>query len=115
MKPSLLVKTITKLIKEKKGYDISIIDIKKLSSLTDYFIICTSDSDPQTRAISNHIKKELSKEKIKPLQTEGLEYMDWILIDYYDIVIHIFKKEKREFYNIERLWSDTKITRVKND
>ena len=53
MEPSLLVKTITKLIKEKKGYDISIIDIKKLSSLTDYFIICTSDSDPQTRAISN--------------------------------------------------------------
>ena len=115
MKPDLLVKTITKLIKEKKGYDISIIDIKKLSSLTDYFIICTSDSDPQTRAISNHIKKELSKKKIKPLQIEGFEYMDWILIDYYDIVIHIFKKEKREFYNIERLWNDTKITRVKND
>ena len=115
MEPSLLVKTITKLIKEKKGYDISIIDIKKLSSLTDYFIICTSDSAPQTRAISNHIKKELSKKKIKPLQIEGFEYMDWILIDYYDIVIHIFKKEKREFYNIERLWNDTKITRVKND
>ena len=115
MKPDLLVKTITKLIKEKKGYDISIIDIKKLSSLTDYFIICTSDSDPQTRAISNHIKKELSKKKIKPLQIEGFEYMDWILIDYYDIVIHIFKKEKREFYDIERLWNDTKITRLKND
>tara|TARA_Y100001960_G_C14590917_1_gene785582 strand:- start:406 stop:753 length:348 start_codon:yes stop_codon:yes gene_type:complete len=115
MKTNLLVKKITNLIKEKKGYDIRIIDVKNLSSLTDYFIICTSDSDPQTRAICNHVKKELSKSKIKPLQTEGFEYMEWILVDYCDVVIHIFKKEPREFYNIERLWADAKITKIKND
>ena len=115
MKSSLLVKNITKLIKEKKGSDIYIIDVKKLSSLTDYFIICTSDSDPQTRAISNYIKKELSKKKIKPFQIEGFQYMNWILIDYCDVVVHIFKKEIREFYNIERLWGDAKITKIKND
>ena len=115
MKASLLAKKIKELIKERKGYDIYIIDVKKLSSLTDYFIICTSDSDPQTRAICNHIKKELSKKKIKPLQIEGFEYMNWILVDYCDVVIHIFKKEPREFYNIERLWADAKITKVKND
>ena len=115
MKTNLLIKKITNLIKEKKGYDIHVIDIKNLSSLTDCFIICTSDSDPQTRAICNHVKKELSKNKIKPLQIEGFEYMDWILIDYCDVVIHIFKKEPREFYNIERLWADAKITKIKND
>ena len=115
MNPNLLAKRITALIKEKKGYNIYIIDVKKLSSLTDYFIICTSDSDPQTRAISNHVKKELSKKKIKPFQIEGFKYMDWILLDYCDVVVHIFKKEIREFYNIERLWADAKITKIKND
>ena len=115
MKSNLLVKKITGLIKERKGYDIYIIDVKTLSSLTDYFIICTSDSSPQTRAICNHIKKELSKKKIKPLQIEGFEHLEWILVDYCDVVIHIFKKETRKFYNIERLWADAKTTKVKND
>ena len=109
------IKKIVDCIKGKKGTDIVILDIKGLSSLTDYFIVCTSDSDPKTRALVNHIKKELSREKIKPAQIEGLEYLDWVLIDYFDTVIHVFKKEAREFYNIERLWADAKVTRIEND
>ena len=115
MNSQTLIKKIVSLIQEKKGYDIKIIDLKGISSLTDYFIICTSDSDPQTRAITNHIKKDLSRVKIKPCQIEGLEYMDWILIDYFNIVVHIFKKETRKFYDIERLWADAKIKTIKND
>ena len=115
MNSQALIKKIVSLIQEKKGYDIKIIDLKGISSLTDYFIICSSDSDPQTRAIANHIKKDLSRVKIKPFQIEGLEYMDWILMDYFNIVIHIFKKETREFYDIERLWADAKIKTIKND
>ena len=115
MKNNQLVKQITEYIKDKKGYDIIILDVRKLSSLTDYFIICTSDSEPQTKAITNYIKKELSRKKIKPYQVEGLDYMEWILMDYFDIVVHIFKKEIREFYNIEKLWGDAKITKIKND
>ena len=115
MKNNQLVKQITEYIKDKKGYDIVILDVRKLSSLTDYFIICTSDSEPQTKAITNYIKKELSRKKIKPYQVEGLDYMEWILMDYFDIVVHIFKKEIREFYNIEKLWGDAKITKIKND
>ena len=110
-----LIKDIIELIKSKKGYDITILDVKKLSSLTEYFIICSSDSEPQTRSIMNHIKKELSKKKIKPYQVEGLDYCDWVLMDYFDVVIHIFKKEIRDFYNIERLWGDAKITKIKDD
>ena len=110
-----LIKNIIELIKSKKGYDITILDVKKLSSLTEYFIICSSDSEPQTRSIMNHIKKELSKKKTKPYQIEGLDYCDWVLMDYFDIVIHIFKKEIRDFYNIERLWGDAKITKIKDD
>ncbi len=115
MNSKTLIKKIVTLIQDKKGYDIKIIDLKGISSLTDYFIICSSDSDPQTRAITNHIKKDLSRDKVKPFQIEGLDYMDWILMDYFDIVIHIFKKEKREFYDIERLWGDAKIETIKND
>ena len=80
-----------------------------MTSLTDAFIICTSDSDPQTRAITNHIKDTLAKEGIKAWHTEGYQHLKWVLIDYVNIVINIFNKESREFYNIERLWADAKI------
>tara|TARA_Y100000590_G_C15422512_1_gene901968 strand:+ start:523 stop:876 length:354 start_codon:yes stop_codon:yes gene_type:complete len=111
----LIINNIVNSIQKKKGYDIAILEVKELSSLTDFFIICSSDSDPQTRAITNCIKKDLSKTTIKPYQIEGLEDLDWVLMDYHDIVIHIFKKEIREFYNIERLWADAKIKTIKND
>jgi len=110
-----LIENIIECIKNKKGYDIVVLDVKKVSSLTEYFIVCSSDSDPQTRSMTNHIKKELSKKKIKPFQIEGLDYCDWVLMDYFDVVIHIFKKEMRDFYNIERLWGDAKIKKIKND
>ena len=110
-----LIENIIECIKSKKGYDITILDVKKVSSLTDFFIICSSDSEPQTKAITNYIKKELSRKKIKPYQIEGLDYCDWVLMDYFDVVIHIFKKDVRDFYNIERLWGDAKIKKIKND
>ncbi|MAX09581.1 MAG: ribosome silencing factor [Candidatus Marinimicrobia bacterium] len=110
-----LIENIIECIKSKKGYDITILDVKKVSSLTDFFIICSSDSEPQTKAITNYIKKELSRKKIKPYQIDGLDYCDWVLMDYFDVVIHIFKKDVRDFYNIERLWGDAKIKKIKND
>mgnify|MGYP001066792131 FL=1 len=110
-----LIENIIECIKSKKGYDITILDVKKVSSLTDFFIICSSDSEPQTKAIMNYIKKELSRKKIKPYQIEGLDYCDWVLMDYFDVVIHIFKKDVRNFYNIEKLWGDAKIKKIKND
>ena len=110
-----LIENIIECIKSKKGYDITILNVKNVSSLTDYFIICSSDSNPQTKSIVNYIKRDLSKKKIKPYQIEGMDYFEWVLMDYFDIVIHVFKKEIREFYDIERLWADAKITKIKND
>lgn len=115
MKLNKKINQIIDCIKDKKGSDIVILDIKNLSSLADYFIICTSDSEPKTRAITNHIKKDLSRNKTKPIQIEGLDHLDWVLMDYFDTVIHIFKKETREFYNIERLWADAKVTKLNDD
>jgi len=108
------IKHITDLMLDKKALDVTIVDISKITALTDYFIICTSDSDPQTRAIYNHVKDELSKKNIKAWKTEGYEHLNWVIMDYVDFVIHIFNKETRAYYNFERLWADAKITKISN-
>ena len=109
-----LPKAITQLMLDKKATEIKIINVSKLTSLTDYFIICSSDSEPKTKAIMNHIKDKIhEKYNIKPLHLEGIENFEWVLLDYVNIVVNIFNKEKREYYNIERLWADAKITLIK--
>jgi len=112
LKSNKLIQNISKLMFDKKALDITLINVKGITSLTDYFIICTSESDPQTRAIYNHIKDELILKNIKPWKTEGYEYLNWIIMDYINFVIHIFNKETREYYNLERLWADAKITKI---
>ena len=114
MEEKIITKTMSKLMLNKKALDIQIIDVRGLTSITDYFVNCSSQSDPQTRAIKNHIQDSLFENyKIKPLHIEGYENLKWILIDYVSIVVNIFNKTQREYYNIERLWSDAKITKVK--
>ena len=114
MKEKVIVKAISELMLDKIGLDIQIIDVQGLTSITDYFVNCSSQSDPQTRAIKNHIQDSLfEKYQIKPLHIEGYENLKWILMDYISIVINIFSESEREYYNIERLWSDAKITKVK--
>ena len=103
---------IGNLILDKKGTNIKILDVRELTSLTEFFIVCTSDSSPKTRAITEYIKDELKKNKLIPWHIEGLESMEWVLLDYVNIVINIFNQDTREYYNIERLWSDAKITEI---
>ena len=109
-----IAKKITELMIDKKALDIMLIDLKGITTLTDYFIICTSESDPQTRAIFNHIKDQLIKKDVKPWKTEGYEYLHWVIMDYINFVIHIFNKEARSYYDFERLWGDAKITKIDN-
>jgi ribosome-associated protein len=100
---------------EKKGIDVKIIEVKKITSLTDYFINCSSESDPQSKAIKNHIHDTISKEyKVKPYNVEGYENLKWVLLDYITIVVNIFNKKEREYYNIERLWADAKIKTIRD-
>jgi len=114
MEEKNIAKAISKFMLDKKALDIQIIDVKGLTSITDYFINCSSESDPQTKAIKNHIQDSLFENyKIKPLHIEGYENLKWILMDYVSIVVNIFNGTEREYYNIERLWSDAKITKVK--
>ncbi len=103
---------IANLVFNKKGFDVKIIDLQNIASFADFFVICSADSDTQVKAISDDIDKNLKDEGIKCWHKEGLSALTWVLMDYVDVVVHIFKKESREFYNIEKLWGDAPITDI---
>jgi ribosome-associated protein len=104
-----IAEQITNLIFNKKGYDVKIIDLQKITSFADYFVICSADSDTQVKAIADEIDEGLREEGIKYWHKEGMAALSWVLLDYVDVVVHIFKKESREFYNIEKLWGDAPV------
>ncbi len=100
------VESIKKWIDDKQGFDIEAIDVKGLTSLADVFIIASGSSDRTVQAIADNIEDNAAKLGIEPVGREGRQEGRWILLDYNHIVIHIFHQEERNFYNLERLWSD---------
>ncbi len=103
-------------IQEKKGNDIVRLDLRNLnSSVSDYFIVCNADSTTQVKAIADSVEDEIYKlTQTNPWRKEGLENAEWIILDYFDIVVHIFRTEKRDFYGIEDLWGDAETTTYKS-
>ena len=103
-------------IQEKKGNDIVRLDLRNIfSSVSDYFVICHADSSTQVRAIAGSVEDEIFKATgQEPWRKEGLEYSEWILLDYVDVVVHIFRTDKREFYGVEDLWGDAEIKNYKS-
>ncbi len=91
---------------DHKAVDLVILEVMKLSSFTDYFVICSGNSDRQVQAIAAHIEEKLGQGGIRPLSIEGKREGRWVLLDYGDVVIHVFYQPVREFYDLERLWSD---------
>jgi ribosome-associated protein len=89
---------------EKKAFDITILELKKASSLTDYFLICSGRSDRQVQAIAQSIEEKMGEQGIRPLGEEGMREGRWILMDYDDVVIHIFYDQLRRYYDLEGLW-----------
>jgi len=112
----ILSKYIVKGIQEKKGLDLVILNLSDVNNaIADYFIICTGTSDSQLDAIADSVEKEVSKgTNESPWHREGFKNKEWILLDYVDIVVHIFKKDVRAFYGLEDLWGDAKITEIEN-
>jgi ribosome-associated protein len=108
-------KKVGSLMLDKKARDIILLDVREVTPMTDFFILCTAESHPQARAIKNHIEDELIKEEIKPWHIEGIQSMEWILMDYVNIVINVFSPEAREFYNLERLWGDAIVTEISDE
>lgn len=101
-----LINEVIESIKEKKGSNIVKLDIHEVTPISDFFIICTSGSDIQSRAIADEIIETLEEKEIDPFHIEGYESGKWILVDYIDFVVHIFLPRQREYYNLERLWGD---------
>ncbi len=109
-----LITQIIKGIEEVKGQDVEILDLREIeNTVCDYFIICNGTSNTQVNAIVNSVQKSTSKTlKEKPWHVEGSENAEWILIDYVHVVVHVFQKHIREFYDIEGLWGDAKSVKI---
>ena len=98
-----LFEEIINLAFEKKAKNLISLDLRGYSSLTDYFIICHGSSEPQIKAIVDNIRKGTSS---KPRHLEGYENKKWVLLDYFDIIVHVFDKKEREYYSVENIWAD---------
>nr|WP_299033127.1 ribosome silencing factor [uncultured Tenacibaculum sp.] len=109
-----LLAVIIKGIDDVKGEDIQLLDLREIeNTVCDYFVVCSANSNTQVNAISGSVQKVVSKElKDKPWHIEGLGNAEWVLMDYVNVVVHIFQKQVREFYDIESLWGDAKITEI---
>ncbi|MBK9330574.1 MAG: ribosome silencing factor [Sphingobacteriales bacterium] len=107
---------IVSIIQDKKGKDIVSLDLRKIpEAIADYFVICHGESTTQTRAITDHLEEEVRNQaNIKPFHIEGRSNGEWCLLDFGDVVVHIFQREKREFYQLEDLWSDAVIQHYKD-
>ena len=110
----LLITEIIKGIEDVKGENIRILDLRDIeNTVCDYFILCDGNSNTQVNAISSSIQKNVSKSlKEKPWHVEGESNAEWVLLDYVNVVVHVFQKHLRAFYNLEELWGDAKITDV---
>ncbi len=101
---------------DKKARDVVVMDLRGISGVADFFVLCTGDSDVQIKAIAESVRGDLrSKYKEKPWHVEGLDHLQWVLLDYVDVVVHVFAEGRRSFYELERLWGDAEIGTVSSE
>lgn len=106
------VKIIINALEDKKAENIRIIDISEVSTVADYFIITNGTNRSQVQALADNVEEQLAKENIHPKQIEGYANANWILLDYRDVVVHVFDHESRGFYDLERIWRDGKLVDI---
>ena len=99
---------IVQVMDSKKAKDIRLIKIEGISSLGDYFVVASASNTTQVKAIADEVEDEMTKLGLEPNRVEGRQSAQWILMDYYDVMVHVFLDEARNFYNLERLWRDRK-------
>jgi ribosome-associated protein len=98
----------------KKASDVVLMDLRKLNAPADFFVLCSADSDTHARAIAQAVKDGAYDAGVTLWRSEGFRALSWVLLDYFDVVVHVFKKDVRQFYNLERLWGDAKVTPVED-
>ena len=109
-----MAKIACRALEDKKGEDIRIIDISGVSVVADYFVIANGSNANQVKALVDNVEEELLKAGYEVKQTEGYGVANWVLLDYTDIIVHVFDKENRLFYDLERIWSDGKTIDLKD-
>jgi ribosome-associated protein len=109
MTPLALARAAGKLALSKKGYNVKILKLKKLSTVCDCFVLCTGTVDVHVRAIADAIEDGLHKKGIYASHREGSAGARWVVLDYFDVVVHIFNEEARQFYALEKLWGDAPV------
>lgn len=113
--PGRLAQLAGKLALEKKAFDVKVLDLRKLSAVTDFFVICSAQVDIHAKAIADSILENLEKKGIRVWHDEGYQASRWILLDYVDVVVHVFLKEARDFYALEKLWGDAKVQELSDE
>lgn len=110
-----MVETITEALLSRKGKDITVLDVSELTTLTDFFVVCHGTSDVQIKALADAVEDDM-REKMgeRAWKKEGLQGRSWVILDFVNIVVHVMSKEKRDFYGIERMWNDAKVTYIKD-
>ena len=109
MTPKTLANKIAQLALTKKAHNVTILDLRKLTDMTDFFVVCSADSDVQVKAIADAIAEGTEQFGTAPWHSEGLSERQWVLLDYVDVVVHVFHRESRRYYALEKLWGDAKI------
>ncbi|HTX19823.1 MAG TPA: ribosome silencing factor [Bacteroidota bacterium] len=112
--PKALAKKIAAFALSKKAQDVVLLDLRKLTTMADYFVICSADSDTQVRAIADAIRDGAEKAGEQVWHDEGHGESTWVLLDFVDVVVHVFHKETRSFYNLEKLWGDAKFEHIED-
>lgn len=109
-----LARKLAKFALAKKASDIKILDLRNITTITDFFVICTGSSDPQVKAIADSVIDGSKKLGERPWHKEGITHRSWVLLDFIDVVVHIFLPETRAFYGLEKLWGDAEIEGIKD-
>lgn len=111
--PEQFIQVVVAALQDKKGKEIVVMDLKNIkSAVADYFILCSGESDTQIKALADSVEDKVRNElSEKPWQSEGWEFRKWILLDYVNVIVHVFYPENRKFYSLEELWGDAEFTR----
>ncbi len=112
LSPEKLASLVAKAADDKKANNVVTLDISDISSVCDYFVICSGFSSTQVKAIAENIEEKLEEQGIRKLRIEGLKDGQWVLLDYGSVVVHVFQERDREFYNLEHLWGDAKVVHL---
>lgn len=115
METKTLSLEIFKTLDDKKGFNIQVLDVRKVTSIADYFVIATGSSSKHVSSLAESVEEELDLIGVHPSHKEGHRNGEWVLIDYLDVIVHVFTEEKRDFYKLEKMWKDAEILEVNVD